>query len=357
MSTSKDEIESRRWESDLDGISKLRLTTAKVLPPAPSQILVKIHCVALNYKDGETINGFFKHHKSSNTVDNLVPCSDAVGTVVTVGSEVNSWKKGDRVMSTCFPTHLTGQFGPGDFQSGVGSATHGVLTEYRIFEHWAVVKVPGYLTDEEAATFPIAACTAWMALQGWKHQVPDNSKVVLVQGTGGVAIFGLQLAKALGMKVVVTSSADSKLERAKKLGADYTINYRTKPEWDQEVLRLTDGKGVDIILENGGAQTTSKSFNCIAFGGRIASIGYVSGKIDPPEDRTNINVRALMRNFSLEGILNGPRDRLEELLAFSESKPLRPVVDRVFPFDEAKDALEYLWSGSHFGKVVIKVAS
>jgi NADPH:quinone reductase-like Zn-dependent oxidoreductase len=144
------------------------------------------------------------------------------------------------------------------------------------------------------------------------------------------------------------------LERAKALGAAHTINYRTTPSWDEEVLRLTDGKGVDLILENGGAQTTSKSFNCIAFGGTIAAIGYVSGKMDPPEDRININVRALARNVTIKGLLNGPRDRLEELLEFAAKHSVKPVIDRVFSFDEAKTALEYLWSGSHFGKVIIQ---
>lgn len=122
-------------------------------------------------------------------------------------------------------------------------------------------------------------------------------------------------------------------------------------------MRLTNGNGVDLVFENGGAQTTSKTFDCIAFGGTIASIGYVSGKVDPPEDRTNINVRALSKNFTLVGILNGPKDRVEELLSFCEKHQIRPVVDKTFDFDSAKEALDYLWSGSHFGKVVIKVAT
>lgn len=156
--------------------------------------------------------------------------------------------------------------------------------------------------------------------------------------------------------MIVTSSSDAKLERAKKLGADHTINYRTTPDWDQEVMRITNGQGVNLIFENGGAQTTSKSFDSIAFGGTIASIGYVSGKIDPPEDRTNINVRALSKNFTLVGLLNGPKDRLEELLAFCEKHQVRPVIDRTFQFEDAKEALKYVWNGQHFGKVVIKVS-
>jgi NADPH:quinone reductase-like Zn-dependent oxidoreductase len=140
------------------------------------------------------------------------------------------------------------------------------------------------------------------------------------------------------------------------LGADHTINYRSTPDWDAEVMRLTNNHGVDLIFENGGANTTSKSFDCIAFGGTIASIGYVSGKVDPPGDRTNINVRALSKNFTLVGLLNGPRDRLEELLAFCEKHQIRPVIDRVFEFEQAKEAVQYLWEGQHFGKVVVRVA-
>ena len=351
--------QTRQWESSLDGIDNLRFTSTTMPEPSPSQMLVKIHCVSLNYKDGETISGLFKHHKAVRTIENLVPCADAVGTVVSLGSDVTKFKEGERVLSICYPTHLTGHFEAKHFASGVGSGTHGVLTEYRIFEEGAVLKVPLYLTDEEACTFTIAGTTAWMSLQGFRPlgQPGGKGETVLLIGTGGVSIFGLQLAKACGMQVVVTSSSHSKLGRARSLGADHTVNYKTTPDWDEEVLRITNGRGVDLIFENGGAQTTSKSFNCIAFGGRIASIGYVSGKTDPPEDRMNINLRALMKNFILQGILNGPKDRLEELIAFAEQKQLRPVVDKVFDFEQAREAFNYLWSGSHFGKVVIRVAS
>ena len=155
--------------------------------------------------------------------------------------------------------------------------------------------------------------------------------------------------------MIVTSSSDEKLQRAKELGADVLINYKTHPNWDEEVLNVTNGEGVDIIFENGGAMTTPKSFNCIAWGGLINSIGYVSGKIDPPTERQNINVSALQRNLTLKGLMNGPLDRFEELLTFCEKHKIRPVVDKIFKFGEAKEALEYLWNGRHFGKIVIKV--
>ena len=168
---------------------------------------------------------------------------------------------------------------------------------------------------------------------------------------------GLLIGKASGARVIITSSSDAKLARGKELGADETMNYTTHPAWDDEVLRLTDGRGADIIFENGGAGTTQRSFRCVAWGGLICSIGYVSGKVDPAgEERTNINVAAIQRQFNLRGLLNGPRDRFEEMLAFCERHEIRPVVDRVFAFEEARDALRYLWGGSHFGKVVIKVS-
>lgn len=155
--------------------------------------------------------------------------------------------------------------------------------------------------------------------------------------------------------VIITSSSDEKLEKAKALGADYTINYRTTPDWDQEVLRITKGKGVDVILETGGARTLRKSFECIAFGGLINCIGYLSGKVDDPEDRINVNLLALRRTVTLQGIINGPRDRFEEMVAFYEEKGIKPVVSKVFGFGEADQAFRFLESGGHFGKVVIRV--
>ncbi|ETN37031.1 uncharacterized protein HMPREF1541_08019 [Cyphellophora europaea CBS 101466] len=351
------DTESRQWQSSLDGIANLILDTTTVPAPSSGQLLVKMRAVALNYKDGEVIEGLMKHHKSATFPKDLVPCSDGVAEVLKVGAEVKDFRAGDRVLSLCFPLHQTGQVQAKHLANAPGMTDHGVLAEYRLFENWAVVKVPHYLTDEEAATFPIAGTTAWMAINGFRPigQPGGEGQTMLVQGTGGVSIMGLKLGKASGMKVIVTSSSDTKLERAKELGADGTINYSKTPHWDQEVMRLTDGRGVDLILENGGAQTTSKSFDCIAFGGTIASIGYVSGKVDPAEDRTNINVRALSKNFTLVGLLNGPKDRLEELLAFCEEHQVKPVVDKVFEFERAKEALEYLWSGSHFGKVVVRM--
>lgn len=154
----------------------------------------------------------------------------------------------------------------------------------------------------------------------------------------------------------MTSSSDAKLEKAKALGADHVINYRTNPDWDEAVMKITNNEGADIILECGGAQTLRKSFNAIAYGGTIASIGYVSGKEDEAGDRTTINLLAVLRNVTLKGLLNGPRDRFEEMVGFYEKHGIKPVVDKVFPFEEGREALEYLFKALHFGKVVVKVA-
>jgi NADPH:quinone reductase-like Zn-dependent oxidoreductase len=241
--------------------------------------------------------------------------------------------------------------------SGLGKPLEGVLQTYRVFPTTGLVKTPEYLTDAEASCLPIAAVTAWMSINGMRPmgETVGKGETVLLQGTGGVAISGLLIAKAAGAKVIITSSSDTKLEKARQLGADHTINYRTTPNWGEEVMRLTNNEGADIILETGGAKTLGQSFDSIAFGGLIACIGYLSGKVDEPGDRTNVNLLALRRNVTLKGILNGPRDRFEEMCRFFEEHQIHPVVDRVFQFEEAKEALKYLFSGGHFGKVVIKV--
>jgi NADPH:quinone reductase-like Zn-dependent oxidoreductase len=248
--------------------------------------------------------------------------------------------------------------------SGLGLPLPGVLAEYRVFPSSGLVACPAYLTDEEACTLPIAAVTAWMSINWqqpigspFQHAVQGSEKpVVLLQGTGGVSISGLQIATALGFSTIVTSSSDVKLARAKEMGATYTINYKSTPNWHEEVMSLTSKRGASIILETGGASTLRKSFACIAFGGCISCVGYLGGKEDEAGKQTNVNVLALMRNVTLHGILNGPRDRFEEMLGLYERREIRPVVDRVFEFGEAKEALEHLFAGRHFGKVVVKVA-
>ncbi|KAF2193680.1 NAD(P)-binding protein [Zopfia rhizophila CBS 207.26] len=362
------EVKVKQWVTGQDGLEKLRIEEVDMPVPGEDEVLVEVHAVSLNYRDTEVVMGLYTHHRNVKSTPNLVPCSDMCGTVISIGPVSNSTNDpykssafclspGDRVVSTFAPTHLTGQVQASDLAATLGGPQPGVLTTHRVFPTYSLVKVPAYLSVEEASCLPIAAMTAWMSLNCMrpKGEIIGPGETVLCQGTGGVSIAGLQIASAVGAKVIITSSSDAKLERSKGLGATSTINYKTRPDWEQEVLSQTAHRGADIIFELCGAQTLRKSFDCVAFGGLIACIGYLSGKQDEPGDRTNTNLLALRRNVTLKGIINGPRDRFEEVLEFYKEKEIHPVVDRVFGFEEGKEAFEYLFSGEHFGKVVIRV--
>jgi len=262
----------KQWVTAQDGLDNLTLTTGPKPTPNDGEVLVKINTVSLNYRDTEVVMGLYGHHASIGQNKDLVPCSDISGRIVLSNSD--RWKEGQRVMAIFNQTHLTGQIKAKHMTSGLGLPLPGVLCEYRAFPADGLVAVADYMSDEEACNLPIASVTAWMAINGMRplSQPADGSKnpeTVLIQGTGGVAIAGLQIAHAAGLKTIVTSSSDAKLEKAKKLGADYTINYKATPDWATEVMRITKDDGADIIFENGGAQTLRKSFDCVAFGGLI----------------------------------------------------------------------------------------
>ncbi|KAI1082116.1 hypothetical protein F5B20DRAFT_569539 [Whalleya microplaca] len=357
----KGAVKMKQWVSNQDGLDMIQLVD--VPPPArlgDGEALVKINRVSLNFRDTEVCMGLYGHHKTLEQGQPIAPCSDMCGTIEKLGSgsEGCGLREGDRVMAIFNQTHLKGQVVESDMASGLGFPLPGVLTQYRIFPASGLVRVPDYLTDAEAAALPIAAVTAWMALNTFQpigQPLTGKDKIVLLQGTGGVSVSGLQIAKALGLTTIVTSSSDTKLARARELGADHTINYTTTPEWQDTVLTLTGGRGADVIFEVGGAGTLEKSFACVAFGGLISAIGYLAGKEDAPGPRMNANVLALRRNVTLKGMLNGPKERFEEMLGLYGSKEIRPVIDHVFEFEEAREALLYLFGGKHFGKVVVKV--
>ncbi|KDN71269.1 putative zinc-binding dehydrogenase [Colletotrichum sublineola] len=358
--------EMQRWQTRQDGLDKLFLASAPIPQPGPGEVLVKIKAVSLNYRDTEVAMGLYNHHKTINPgeAEPLVPASDMCGSVEAVGDGVERWKKGDRVVSIFNQSHIKGQIKAADMKSGLGFPLEGVLQSYRVFSAEGLVKAPKHLSDEQAACLPIAAVTAWMSINQFRPlgQPGGKGEVVVCQGTGGVAISGLQIAKAAGATgltdaaVIITSSSDEKLEKAKALGADHTVNYRTNPNWDGRVNEVTNGEGADIILETGGAKTLRHSFEAVGFGGTIACIGYLSGKVDADQDRTNVNLLALRKTVTLKGIINGPRERFEEMIEFYEDKGIKPVVDRVFDFKEADKAYQYLYSGGHFGKVVVRVS-
>ncbi|KAI0169566.1 oxidoreductase [Hypoxylon sp. FL1284] len=352
----------KQWVSAQDGLENIRLVDA----PDPErlrdgEVLVRIRRVSLNFRDTEVCMGLYTHHKTLEKGAPIVPCSDMCGTIEKLGpGGSGDLKEGDRVMGIFNQTHLTGQITEKDMASGLGFPLPGVLAQYRVFPASGLVKVPEYLTDDEAATLPIAAVTAWMAINTFQplgRPLAGAGRAVLLQGTGGVSVAGLQIAKALGLTAIITSSSDVKLERARALGADHIINYKTTPGWETRVLEVTGGRGADVVFETGGAGTLAKSFDCVAFGGLVSAIGYLSGKQDAGEgaDRLNANVRAIRRNATLKGMINGPKDRFDEVLDLYRRERIRPVVDRVFEFEQAPDALKYLFAGSHFGKVVVKV--
>ncbi|CAG8977378.1 hypothetical protein HYALB_00007008 [Hymenoscyphus albidus] len=296
---------NKQWLTHQDQLQNLTLTTSPLPTPRPNEVLVKINTVSLNYRDTEVCMGLYNHHNTTGgTPPSLVPCSDICGTIVLSSSPL--WSVGDKVLSIFNQTHQRGQIVEEDMKSGLGLPLEGCLQEYRVFPEEGLVRKPGYLSDEEA--------------------------------------------------LIITSSSDTKLQQAKTLGADHLMNYTTTPSWDETALSLTSQLGPDIIFENGGALTLRHSFACIKFGGLINCIGYLSGKEDAPGDRLNTNVLALLRNVTLKGILNGPKERFEEMIAFMTEKNVKPVVDRVFKFEEAKEGLEYLFGGGHFGKVVVKVS-
>jgi len=300
-------------------------------------VLVAIKAVSLNYRDLLIAGGKYTHF-----ADDVILASDAAGEVVAVGEGVTRFKTGDRVAANFFLGWIDGGYQREYGKTSLGGAVPGVLATARVFDQRTLVRIPDHLSYEEGATLPCAAVTAWHALSGTK---PGDT--ILILGTGGVAVFALQFAKLHGARVIITSSSDEKLAKAKELGADETINYRTTPEWEQEVLRLTNGRGADNVLELGGAGTLAKSIASVRAGGQVSVIGVINGTVEP------LNISAILPNIRLQGIYVGSVAMFEEMNRAIALHRLRPVIDRVFPFDEAPEALRYLEAAQHFGKVAI----
>ena len=310
---------------------------------APLHVVIKMSAVSLNYRDLLTVEGKYNPRLPLP----LVPLSDGVGEVVSIGEGVARVKVGDRVAANFSQKWLGGEPARSKLGASLGGPLDGMLSEFRALHEDGLVHVPSHLTDEEAATLPCAAVTAWNSLINLGGL--RAGETVLLQGTGGVSIFALQFAKLSGARVIITSSSDEKLERAKALGADFGINYSTTPDWDKQAKRITGGMGVDHIIEVGGAGTFASSLRSIKIGGHIGLIGNLSG------NATEVNlILILMQNLRIQGVLVGSRDTFEAMNRAIALHELRPVIDRVFAFDEARQAFEYMASGSHFGKICIK---
>jgi NADPH:quinone reductase-like Zn-dependent oxidoreductase len=306
--------------------------------------LVKVGAVSLNFRDKAIVDGIYEPHSVPKP---LIPVSDAAGTVVAVGSHVSRFAVGDRVNSHLYSRWIDGAPACDEPDYCFGSPLPGGLAEYMIIHEDSAVRAPDNMTDEEAATLPIAALTAWYSLVDYGQLEPGQT--VLVQGSGGVSIFAAQIATALGAKVIVTSSRDDNLEAVKRLGAVAGINYRTTPDWAAEVLRLTAGKGVDLLLDVAGGDGLNQSIAATKAAGRIAQIGFLTGQT------TVLNLMPMIfRQTTIRGIAVAPRSAFDRMNAFLNEHQIRPVIDHVYSFDQARQAYEHLARGA-FGKVVIKV--
>jgi NADPH:quinone reductase-like Zn-dependent oxidoreductase len=328
---------------ELTGPGGLKLDQVPDPVPGPGQVLLKIRALSLNFRDLLMCKGLYNPKVRLP----YAPLSDGAGEVVATGAGVTRFKPGERVVASFMPGWVEGPLDEEKGKSALGGGGDGLLAELAVMPEHGLLPIPDHLSFEEAATLPCAAVTAWNALVESGGMKPGDS--VLVQGTGGVSLFALQFAHLAGARVIVTSKSDEKLARAIEMGASDGINYSTTPAWDKRVRELTGGKGVDMIVEVGGAGTLPTSLKAVRLGGYIALIGVLSGGGD-------INpVPILMKNIRVQGIFVGSRRMFESMNRAIETAGLHPVVDRVFRFDQAVEALQYMESGAHFGKVVIRV--
>ena len=326
------------------GPEGLELVDRPLPEPGDHDVVVQVRAASLNYRDLVVIRGKYDR----NPREGRVPLSDGAGEVVSVGSAVTRIKVGDRVAGCFFQGWPSGRFEAAMHRTALGGSIDGVLAEQVKFLDEGVVHLPEGYSFEEGSTLPCAAVTAWQSLIVRGQLVPGES--VLLLGTGGVSIFGLQIAKATGAKVIITSSSDEKLERARKLGADAVINYKTTPDWGKAAASLAGSEGVDHVVEVGGAGTFLQSVRACRSGGKIGLIGILSGR----ETASEI-FPIVAKAATVFGIYVGSREMFEGLNRALEQAKIRPVIDKVFPFESAREAYEYMGNGYHFGKVVIRV--
>lgn len=332
----------RAWTiADGFGLDHLRPVDCPDPQPGPGQVAVAVRAVSLNFRDLLIAKGLYNPKMALPRI----PCSDGAGEVVAVGPGVGRVAVGDRVCGTFFQRWAAGPVTDAAGRSALGGEIDGMMAERVVLSEEGVVKCPAHMSFEEAATLPCAAVTAWNALAEGGLRA---GQTVLLQGTGGVSIFALQIARLFGARGLITSGSDEKLDRAAKLGAAAGTNYRTNPDWDKWARTQTGG-GVDHVVEVGGAGTLERSCRAVRTGGHIALIGVLSGTgtVNP--------LPILMRSIAVRGIFVGSRAMFEDMNRAFELHQVRPVIDRAFPFDQFPEALKHLESGAHFGKVVVRV--
>ena len=324
------------------GIDGLKLQSEAPAPLGPTQVRVRLRAASLNFRDQMVLKGWYPVSSQAP----LVPGSDGAGDVIETGAAVTRFKAGDRATTSFFPNWVEGPMTPAKIAGALGGGDAGTLAQEIVLDERALIPTPAHLDYAEAATLTCAGVTAWNALFVTGGLKPGQTVVLL--GTGGVSIWALQLAKAAGARVIITSSSDAKLARARELGADELINYSNVPEWSGEVRRLTGGEGADLVLEVGGEKTAPQSLASVRMQGTVVVIGGVSGfgGAVPP--------RALISGaLRMHGVYVGSRQMHEELARFVAQTQLKPVVDRSFAFADAPEAFRYFEAGRHFGKVAV----
>lgn len=326
------------------GIEHIREIELEESAPGDGQVLVQFEAAAVNYRDFMIAEGMFAPREDLP----IIPLSDGAGEVVAVGQGVSALQPGDRVTPLFFPRWMSGDALGDERSVSTGLEAPGCLREHGVFDERAVVKVPGYLNAEQAACFPCAGLTAWSALVTTSGISAGDSVCVL--GTGGVSIFALQFAKAMGATVIVTSGSDEKLDRARELGADHVINYKATPDWGPAAKALTGGRGVDVVVEIGGTGTLPQSFKAIRRGGHIPIIGALAGA-----EMGVLVYELIMTNAHLHGIGVGNRVCYEDMMKFCAQQEIVPVIDRAYAFDDAASAIRDIDKGEHFGKLVVRI--
>ena len=327
------------------GLENLKPATRDVPALGHHQVRVAVKAVSLNFRDLMTVLGTYNPRQPLP----LIPCSDGAGQVMEVGQGVTRFKRGDRVAAIFAQDWLSGPPTLAARKSTLGGPLDGMLAREVVLGQRGLVTVPEHLTWEEAACLPCAGVTAWHALMGGAPLKPGQT--VLLQGTGGVSLFALQFAKMAGAKAIVISSSDDKLAKVKALGASECINYKSEPEWDKRVLGLTEGEGVDHVIELGGGETLERSLKAVRVGGTVNVIGALSGA------RTELAITfILMKSVRLQGIFVGSREIFEAMNKAVAYHHLKPVIDRVFPFEKAPEAFALMRDRGHFGKIAINLA-
>jgi NADPH:quinone reductase-like Zn-dependent oxidoreductase len=332
-----------RLEPTAESGYRLQPGSVPLRTPGAREVLIRVRASSLNRRDLSIL----QRRYGGDDHAGRIPLSDGAGEVLAVGAGASKWRPGDRVMANFFPDWTGGKPTEANVRSALGGELDGMLAEQVVLHEDALVRIPAHLSFEQAATLPCAGLTAWNGLMRAGPIGPADT--VLVQGTGGVSIFGLQIARAAGSRVAITSSSDAKLARAKTLGATILVNYRTTPEWQRAVLEQTGGRGVDRVLEVGGKDTLPRAVEVLAYGGNLALIGGLSGFGGEIP-----GVALLGRSATASGIYVGSRAEFEQFAAFVERHRLVPVIDRTFPFEHAAEAYALMASGEHFGKIVIR---